>query len=213
MGILKSGILGPMKNTTGAVVGRVHRGTNVITGLYEKSEKHKKNSPKQLASQQQFNLLNGFLRNIQQLVDTGFKTMVKHNSPVNAAYSYNYNQAFISSETEITLNYPEILFSVGNLEGPESPEITFEEGVLTLSWFKMPQSLYCQYTDRARVLIYEPYKRESIIYDNICERWDCTVALDAQCFIGSKVHLYMSFCSADGKEQGNSNYLGLIDVT
>lgn len=212
MGILKSGILGPMENTTGAVVGRIHRGKNVITGLYEVSNKRKKGTKNQTASRYAFGLLNSFLNDIEGLVNQGFKKLINRNTAINAAFSYNYDHAFVKDGDTIELNYPKIKFSVGDVEGPESPEVSVEDGLLKISWFKLPQSRNCQYTDKAQILIYEPAQPSSIRFYNACERWDGEVILDLKAIKGKKVHVYISFTSANGKQQGNSTHLGVFDI-
>ncbi|MEJ7560729.1 MAG: DUF6266 family protein [Pedobacter sp.] len=201
-----------MKNKTGAVIGRMHRGQNVITQLYKKRKRRRKRSKGQLSSQDRLGKLSTFLSNIHQLVDIGFKKMVKHNSAVNAAHSFNYDHAFIEVGEKLELNYPKLVYSLGDVEGPESPHLGYEEGILRLSWFDMPQSQYCQYSDLATVLVYEPTEQDSVVFDNICLRSDLNVLLDISCFIGKEVHCYVCFSSEDGKHQGNSVYLGLVAV-
>ncbi|RZK00393.1 MAG: hypothetical protein EOO43_25220 [Flavobacterium sp.] len=156
--------------------------------------------------------MNDYLRSIQMLIDDGFRKLIKHNTPINAAYTYNSDHAFILNEDKIELNYPEIMFSVGDVEGPEAPELSSENGLIILKWFNMPQSLYCQYSDKASVLIYEPNKKSSIIYKSAGIRSELEVALKAHCYVNKDVHCFISFSSADGKRQGNSIYLGMLKV-
>lgn len=212
MGIIRSGILGTMENTTGAVVGRMHRGKNVLTSLYEVSESKTKGTKKQVAWRYRFGLLNGFLNQIELFVNKGFKKLVKHNTPINAAYKYLADNAFATDGDEIVLNYPKLMFSLGDVEGPESPKVLVEDGMLKLSWFKLPQSANCQYTDRLKVLIYCAEKKDALKFDGVCERWDGKWELSIQPLLGTKVHLYVSFASADDKLQGNSQYLGCYDL-
>jgi hypothetical protein len=213
MGILISGILGPMKNKTGAVIGRMHRGQNVITQLYIRKHPNKKRSEAQLATELSFGLLNNFLSNIQGLVDTGFRKKVKHNSPVNAAYSYNFKHAFLDVNGKIVLDYPNLVYSLGYIEGPESPALITEDGSLFLSWEDMPQSEYCSYSDMATVLVYDPLEKGDLIFENVCLRSDLSVQLDISPFLGKNVHCYMSFCSANEKNRGDSVYLGQNSVS
>ncbi|MEJ7557427.1 MAG: DUF6266 family protein [Pedobacter sp.] len=213
MGILPSGILGPIKNKTGAVIGRIHRGQNVITQLYKKRKRKRVRSKAQLASEYRLGQLSSFLSQIQVLVDSGFKSKVKHNTAVNAALSYNYDHAFIKVGADLELNYAKLVYSLGEVEGPESPEMAYKDGFLTLSWFDMPQSEYCQFSDKATILIYEPTSRSDIIFKVACQRSDLNVLLDILPFIDKEVHCYISFASSDGKRQGNSVYLGLVKTS
>lgn len=208
MGILVSGILGPMKNKTGAVIGRIHRGQNVITQLYKIKNPNRKRSDAQLATELSFGILNNFLSNIQGLVDIGFRKKVKHNSPVNAAYAYNFKNAFLDVNGQIVLDYPNLVYSVGNIEGPESPILNTDGSSLFLSWDDMPQSEYCSYSDLATVLVYDPSEKGDLIFENVCPRSDLSVQLDISPFIGKDVHCYISFCSANEKSRGDTVYLG-----
>ncbi|RYE52390.1 MAG: hypothetical protein EOP48_16630, partial [Sphingobacteriales bacterium] len=121
MGILIKGILGPMINKTGAVIGRMHRGQNVIVQLYKERSADKVSTEGQLTVQNHFGKLSSFLSNIRNMVDIGFKKMIKHNSPVNAAFSYNSSHAFIQVGEKKELNYAKLIYSIGDVEGPESP--------------------------------------------------------------------------------------------
>jgi hypothetical protein len=121
MGIIRKGILGPMVNKTGAVIGRMHRGQNVLVQLYKERSADKPSTEGQIAAQDRLGMLSSFLSNIRNMVDIGFKKMGKHNSPVNAALSYNSDHAFIQKGEEQELNYAQLVYSIGDVEGPESP--------------------------------------------------------------------------------------------
>ena len=166
----------------------------------------------QTSAAYRFGLLSSFLSGITSFVKIGFKKMVKHNSPVNAALSYNYDHAFIVEDGVVRLNYPKLVYSIGDVEPPESPDIECTDGLMKLSWFDMPQSRFCQYTDTASVIVYEPLIDERMAFRNVCPRSDLSVLLDVTPLIGSTVHCYVRFTSADGKLQGKNVYLGMLDV-
>lgn len=212
MGIIKSGILGPMINKTGSVIGKIHKGQNVITGISKKLKRRKKKTESQITSRVRFGKLNSFLSDIKSLVTVGFKKMVKHNTAANAAYSYNFDHAFITVNGRLELNYPKLVYSIGDVEGPESPVLVTENGFLNISWFNMPQSINCQYSDLATVLVYEPIEPDNVFFTETCKRSDLNVILDVSHFIGKSLHCYICFASADGKHEGSSVYLGLIEV-
>lgn len=207
MGILKSGILGPFRNKTGSVVGRMHRGKNVITGLHNTSTKPA--TQKQLESQLKLGLLNSFLQGIDGLVNIGFKPYTKNNSAVNAAVKYNYGHAFIKVDGSFAIDYPKIVYSRGHIDTPESPQVDPAAGSITFSWLPQKQSAYCQFTDMASFFVYNPAKEMSVILLNITNRYAQGYILEIpEGFIGDTVHCYMNFSSADGKKNGNSIYVG-----
>jgi len=206
MGILKSGILGPFRNKTGSVVGRMHRGKNVITGLPKISDKPV--TEKQLESQLKLGLLNSFLEDIDVLVDIGFKAYIKNNSAVNAAFKYNYGHVFREEGESFVIDYPKIVYSRGHIDTPESPQVDPAAGSITFSWLPQKQSTYCQFTDMASFLVYNPAKETSIILLNATNRYAQGHILEMpEGFIGDTVHCYMNFNSADGKKKGNSMYV------
>lgn len=212
MGILKSGILGPFRNKTGAVIGRIHRGKNIITGLYNTSDKPP--TKKQLEARLKLELLNSFMLDIGALVKIGFKPYVKNNSEVNVAVSYNYRHAFLKVGENISLNYAKMIYSRGHIVTPESPEVETHPRAITFSWLPQNQSTYCQFTDLASFLVYNPAKEMSVIAVNATSRYEQGYILEIPAgFIGDTVHCYMNFGSADRKKNGDSMYIASLVVT
>lgn len=209
MGILKSGIIGPIRNKTGPTVSRMHRSTNVVTAAYRISNKPPTAS--QLEVQGKFGLLSGFLSNIDDLIKIGFKQFSKGKDPVNVASAYNYAHAFLVEETSFTLNYPQLVYSRGYILPAESPVILSLPGQIEFNWLPQRQSMYCQYTDLATFLIYNPAKTYAIKETMVTDRYAQGYMLDLpKEFAGDTVHCYMSFASKDGKLQGNSIYVGQL---
>lgn len=207
MGILTSGPFGPFRNKTGPLIGRRYRKQNVITALH-----HTSNKPftlAQLESQTKLSLLNSFLSSIDELVNTGFKAATKNNSPVNEAFSYNYEHAFVKDGAIFSINYPKIIYSRGHIVIPEGPEVTSANGQLSFSWLPQNQSAYCQFTDLASFLVYNPAKEKRIISANATNRYAKHYSIEIPSnYIGDTVCCYMSFASADGKKSGDSVCIG-----
>jgi hypothetical protein len=209
MGILKSGIVGPVRNKTGPAVGRMHNGINVVTGPYRASDKPP--TALQLDAQGKFGLFSGFLSDIDDLIKVGFKQFSKGKDPVNVASAYNYDHAFLVDETGFTLNYPELMYSRGYILPAESPAMLALPGQIEFNWLPQQQSMYCQYTDMATFLVYNPAKGYSVKKTLATDRYAQGYMLDLrEDFVGDPVHCYMSFASKDGKLQGNSTYLGQL---
>ncbi|WEK18972.1 MAG: DUF6266 family protein [Candidatus Pedobacter colombiensis] len=207
MGILKSGINGPVRNKTGSSVARMHRNINVVTGAYRKSNKPP--TALQLEAQAKFSLLSSFLGSIDDLVKTGFKQYSKGKDPINVASSYNFNHAFLVDGTDFTLNYPELVYSRGYIVPAESPGVLTLPAQIGFNWLPQRQSTYCRYTDLATFLIYNPAKKMAFRRALVTDRYAQGHLLDVPPnFAGDTVHCYMSFASKDGKLQGNSIYVG-----
>lgn len=153
------------------------------------------------------------MQEIDALVNTGFKRYTKNNSEVNAAVSYNYDHAFIGEGENIVLNYPDLVYIRGHMLTPESPEVACEAGSITFRWLPQNQSAYCQFTDRASFLIYNPAKQMSVIFQNVTNRYAQGHTLEMPVgFIGDTVHCYMNFNAADGKKNGDSTYVAAVLV-
>ncbi|SMC97160.1 DUF6266 family protein [Pedobacter africanus] len=211
MGILQSGPLGPFRKKTGPLIGRKHRGINVITSLHHTSKK--KPTLKQSDAQYKFGLLNNFLKIIKTSVNSGFASYAKGQSAVNAAFSYNFDHAFVLDEAtgEYQINYPKMAYSRGRIVTPEAAEVSVSAGQLSFSWQPQNQSAYCQFTDMASFLVYNPVRKTRISFARAVNRYAQRYTIEMpQDYAGEIVHCYMSFSSADGKQQGDSVYLGEV---
>lgn len=207
MGILKSGMHGPTRNKIGPSITRVHRNINVITASYRKSNKAPTTG--QLDVQAKLGLLSSFFSHIDDLIKIGFKHYAKGKNPVNVASSYNYDHAFLSSGEKLTLNYPALVYSRGYIIPAESPGLLALPAQIEFNWLPQRQSAYCQYTDLATFLVYNPAKQKSIRRVAITDRYAQGYVFDLPpVFAGDIVHCYMNFASKDGKLQGASVYLG-----
>ena len=207
MGILKSGILGPVRNKIGPSITRVHRNTNVVTAAYRKSNKAPTAS--QLDVQTKLGLLSGFFSHIDDLIKIGFKYYAKGKDPLNVASSFNYDHAFLSDGEKLKLNYPELVYSRGYIVPAESPGLLALPAQIEFNWLPQRQSAYCQYSDLATFLVYNPAKEKSIRRVAITDRYAQGYVFDLPTvFAGDIVHCYMNFASKDGKLQGNSVYVG-----
>jgi len=211
MGILKSGPFGPFYNKTGPIVGRRHRKQNVITALPHTSSKPF--TAAQLESQLKLGLLNSFLSDIDQLVNVGFKAVTKNNSPVNEAFSYNYDHAFVKDENGFLIDYPKMIYSRGHIVTPESPQVEVNAGSITFSWLPQNQSVYCQFTDLASFLVYNPAKDKHVMLLNVTNRYaqGYTIEMPPD-YSGDTVHCYMNFASANQKKNGDSMYVAALVI-
>lgn len=216
MGILRSGIFGGFRKKAGPVVGRRGRGKNIITALHHPST----NPPTeaQMDAKDKFGLLTSFLSVISELVNIGFKHYAKNRKPLNVAYSYNYENAFVMEDGHYLLNYPKIMYSRGHIETPNGAHVVLEGSSPTslarsvkFSWLPQDQSIYCQYTDLATFLVYNSAADKAVVVVNAIDRYslEYTVELPLE-FEGDMVHCYMSFASANGKLKGDSVYVGEV---
>lgn len=219
MGILRRGILGPVENTTGAVIGKVSNGQNIITGLRDVIPPLA--TEDQAEQRYKFKLLRDFFSSMPELVTVGFKKKKKVQSPANAAYSHNFKKAFNTLETvegaeklnlkvRIKLDYSALVYSIGPISGPNcGTAVRNSDGTCTFSWLSYPQSKNNLLIDQAGYLIYNASTGEASYQIGIAARSDLTfnVALSPDDDV-AELHFYMHFYSSTTLAIGNSIYLG-----
>jgi hypothetical protein len=219
MGILTRGILGPMINTTGAVIGKITNGQNVITGLREDTPRPA--TEDQAEQRYKFKLLRDFFWTFPDLIESGFKKKKLHQVPFNAAYQYNCKNAFCISQPiqegemltlkeRIKLNFPALSYSVGPVSGPNcGTAIRNTNGTCTFSWLAYPQSKNNQFSDKAGYVIWNATTGKARYGIDIAVRsaLSFTVPIPPK-FKNAELHFYMHFYNSDTRSMGNSIYLG-----
>jgi hypothetical protein len=209
MGILRSGVFGGFSNKTGANIGRQRKGTSIVTGLY-----HPRRVPPTVAERRnmdKFSLLSDFLNKLNPLINIGFKGFTKGNTPLNAAYKFNYTTAFLDHGDHYTVDYPKIKYSKGNVCRACCLQITTLENALLFHWLAESQTLYNRTGDKATFAIYNVEKDIFLFEQNACLRKDLGYEFKLPAnFAGNELHCYMNFNSADGKTTGESVYAGQL---
>jgi hypothetical protein len=212
MAIVKDGILGPFQNKVGTVIGRKFRGLDVMTGLYKKKTENPP-SEAQLRQQARFGMLSTFLYDAADLVEPGFKKFVKAGqSPVNAAYKFNFPQAFIEDGDNIQINFPKIIFSRGPVETPNCPSVMLiGADKIKFSWLPQAENMNSRYGDKGSFLIYSVEKKKVVVLRDKelrgVREYEYEIEDSLQ---GDTLHCYMSFNNERGKLAGNSVYVGLV---
>ncbi|MEJ7559722.1 MAG: DUF6266 family protein [Pedobacter sp.] len=219
MGILTRGILGPMLNTTGAVIGKISRGQNIITALREDTPKAA--SDEQAEQRYKFKLLRDFFLTFPELVKAGFKKKKQHQGPFEAAFQYNYNHAFSIAQRgegaavldltdRIKLNFPALKYSVGPVYGPNCGTVVRNnDNTCTFSWLAYPQSVNGQFTDRAGYVIWNALTGNASYGTDIASRGALTFNVPlSPVDVNAELHFYMHFNSLDKKTVGDTIYLG-----
>lgn len=209
MGILKKGILGGVKNKVGAVVGRKHRGQDILTGLHRISTTKK--TAGQVVQQDRFGMLNSFLAELKELTALGFKRFAKKRSTSNEAFSYNYGHAFVAQGEGFAINYPKIVYSRGPVSTVNCPTVTLSEKKVLFAWLPETENEYARATDKATFLIYSEDDQEASYCMNAASRADLGFSFTLnEGVTGPGLHCYMSFSNESGKLTGDSVYVGTV---
>lgn len=207
MGILYSGLIGPVRKKVGPAVNRVHRKLNVVGATRKKS--NKPFTANQLDKQIRFGLLNSFLSDIEWLVKPGFKKFAKHGSEINAAFKFNFPHAFLDEGSAIMLNYPEIMYSKGRIYTPDEPMVAAATDHFEFTWAPQIQCESCRFTDLASFLVYNSTKNQHQMMIGVADRYAGNYHMPlSDGWEGDTLHCYMSFAAANGTLVGDSVYVG-----
>lgn len=211
MGIIPSGILGPVYNKTGAVVGRKKGKKNIISGMPR--IRPRETSEAQSISRSKLGLLNWSFSRIAPMINQGFQAYKKDGSARNAAYTFNAKHAFLIGENaEVTLNFPALVLSRGSIVAPLVRSVRRENDQVIFEWQAQPQSQYCLASDRASFLLME--KNQGVnrtLAMNVVRRDALRFAIQLEeNQVSQAYHCYLCFAAENGKTAGNSVYLGLV---
>ncbi len=156
MGIIKKGINGPFKGKAGAVVGSSWKKIDYIKGLQRKKGTKRKPSPEQAIQQERFKLLNDFLRPLSAILEVSLKPLMARATGVNAAFSLNYDHAFLVDGEYTSLNYEAMQFSHGSLYTAGEEKAWLENGHVTVTWHTEISGMGGEMDDTAHVWVYCP---------------------------------------------------------
>lgn len=209
MGILRKGIFGGFENRTGPLVGRRINGESVVSAV-----PHKATKPRTLAQidqQVKLELVVSLLKWFKRLIAIGFRDPRGKKNSFNTAVKYNFKNIIIGNSPDYGIDYSKLVFSKGNLVGPNNPTISLSTGAVVINWHPDAQTQFNQYTDSANFMIYCPGKNCGVIVIGAADRSALTFVVGIpQNFAGHEIHGYMSFVSANGKAVSDTVYLGMI---
>lgn len=156
MGVIQKGINGPFKGKAGSVVGSSWKKVNYIKGLQRKTGAKREPSPEQAIQQQRFKLLNDFLRPLSDILSVGLKPFLAKATGVNAAFSLNYDHAFLVDGDHLSLNYEAMQFSHGSLCTAGAEKAWRGNKNITVTWHTKTYGMGGEMDDIAYVLAYCP---------------------------------------------------------
>jgi len=213
MGTYKKGILGFIRGKVGTVVGAVWNGIHYLKSLPDISPDRK---PTQAQRNQQlrFAVVQAFLKPLKLLLEVGYQSFTHGVTPLNAATSYHLKFAVTGVSPDYEIDYPKVIFSVGNLEEPQMPGITTGgTAKIDFDWGALVNLDEGAATDRASFMVYNPTLKKYVVVRDVVARSMMAFSLIVPAaWIGHDVHCYMAFVSLDGKKVSNSAYAGVMPV-
>src|SRR5690606_42136564 len=139
MGKIEQGVNGGFRGKIGNTVGYKWRDIWVMRSLPKPSNKPR--SPKQLANQAKFALMQELLQLTIDFIRVGFSLTpeTKRMSEFNAAMSYNKKHAIRGEFTELEIDFSKFMFAQGELEFPENLRFNQKDGTLEITWDTLKQ--------------------------------------------------------------------------
>ncbi len=212
MGTIKKGINGPFRGKTGSVIGSSWRKINYIKGLPRK--KDRKPTPGQAEARLKFALLNHFLDPLSEVLESSFGPFTAKATGRNAAFSYNYDHAFIDDEHGIRLNYPELRFSHGYLVTAGDERAWVRDDLLHISWHPGTFGMGGEPDDRAIVLVYDVEIQTFVPVTGAMRQDGMAQTLDRGTPLNRfAMHVWLFFIDKSGKRASKTVYIPIEDIT
>ncbi|TDQ06189.1 DUF6266 family protein [Pedobacter metabolipauper] len=214
MGKLNRGFLGGFRGRLGPAYGCFWRGMDLVKTLPRKSGKP--GTPKQLVIQQKLAVVTGFLSGMGPLIEIGFKGVTNSGeSAMNAAVSYNIQNAVTGIAPNFVMDYTKLKYSFGKLPLPNEIQVTMLPlAKLEVNW--SPRSygvVKIHPDDLATFVVYNPEKNTFVVLEDAARRDETTYTIQMPSeFIGDTVFFFMNFITSDGKLVSENSNLGNLVI-
>jgi len=219
MGKLLKGINGPFSGKVGTAVGYMWNDVAVIRSRPRK--RRKPFSDKELNQQARFALMNQFLIPVKNLLNISFAHLAYRMSGFHKGFSYNVKAAILGIRPGLSIDYPRVLLSRGDMAKPESATVlALSPNTLQFNWIDQSGTGNARETDQLFIAVYSSEKKRWLYRLNVATRNAGSftlelkkVLLDPSPFEGKPLQTYIGFLAADGKDASDSVYTGEVNMT
>ena len=168
----------------------------------------------QLTQQLKFKLCINFVQTMAGLVAISFKPFAVQKTGINSALSYTLQNAVLGVYPLVTINYPSVLVSRGDLPNALGPSVVMGAGSqLTYSWTDNSGVGNAAPNDKAILAIFCAAFNQCIYTTIGADRNAITDTINLTKFAGQVVETYIGFISANGKNVATSIYTGQVTVS
>ena len=122
MGKLLKGVNGPFSGKVGTAVGYMWKDLAVIRSRPKR--RRKPFSENELNQQARFTLMNLFLVPVKDLLNISFAHLAYRITGYNKGFSFNVKAAILGIRPNLSIDYPRVLLSRGDLTKPETVAVT-----------------------------------------------------------------------------------------
>ena len=218
MGKLLKGANGPFSGKVGTVVGYMWKDVAVIRA--RPTTRRKPFSEKELNQQARFALMNQFLIPVKDLLNISFAHLAYRMSGFNKGFSYNVKTAILGFRPNLSIDYPRVLLSRGDLTKAESATVTaLSPLTLQFNWIDQSGTGNARATDQVYVAVFSSEKNNWFYRLNVATRNTGSFKLELEKFLldpspfaGKPLQTYIGFLAADGKDASDSVYTGLVNM-
>jgi len=218
MGKLLKGVNGPFSGKVGTAVGYMWNDLAVIRSRPKK--RRKPFSEKELNQHDRFTLMNQFLVPVKDLLNISFAHLAYRMSGYNKGFSYNVKAAILGIRPNLSIDYPAVLLSRGDLAKPESATaIALSPYTLQFNWIDQSGKGNAHDTDQVFVAVCSSEKKRWFYELDVATRSAGSftlelnkVLLDPSEFAGKPLQTYIGFIAANGSDASDSVYTGMVNM-
>jgi hypothetical protein len=218
MGKLLQGANGPFSGKVGTVVGYMWKGVPVIRA--KPVRRKKPFSEKELNQQARFALMNEFLIPVKDLLNISFAHLAFRMTGFNKGFSYNVKTAIRGFSPHLSIDYPTVLLSRGDLTKAESATVAVQSPAeLQFTWTDNSGTGKALKSDQVFIAVFFPENKSWFYQLNVATRSAGRFTLDLakvlpdpSPFAGKPLHAYIGFISADGKDASDSVCTGPVNA-
>ncbi|HLA60043.1 MAG TPA: DUF6266 family protein [Puia sp.] len=218
MGKLLKGINGPFSGKVGTAVGYIWNDIAVIRA--RPKSRRRPFSEKELNQQARFALMNRFLIPLKNLLNTSFGHLAYRMNGFNKGFSYNVKAAILGFRPDLSIDFPRVLLSRGDLAKAEAATVTaLTPLTLQFNWIDQSGTGNARETDQVFVAVFSAEKKRWFYRLNVATRSAGSftlelkkVMLDPSPFEGKPLQTYIGFMAADGTDASDSVYTGIVNM-
>jgi Family of unknown function (DUF6266) len=218
MGKLLKGVNGPFSGKVGTAVGYMWKDLAVIRSRPER--RRKPFSEKELNQQARFTLMNQFLVTVKDLLNISFAHLAYRMSGYNKGFSYNVKAAILGIRPNLSIDYPAVLLSRGDLAKAESATaMALSPYTLQFNWIDQSGKGNAHETDQVYVAVFSTEKKRWFYRLDVATRSAGRftlelnkVLLDPSEFTGKPLQTYIGFIAANGSDASDSVYTGMVNM-
>lgn len=168
---------------------------------------------KQVNQRSKFTLALNFLKPITPFLRVGYKLFTTKQTAFNAAMSHVLNNAVIGDNENAVIDFASVLVSKGTLNTAIGATASYISGTITFTWVDNSNTTLANATDKALIVVYNEAKSEAVYGVEGSDRLSLSQSIQLpEEWLGDRVHMYLGFITADGKNVSNSVYVGNIEV-